>query len=619
MNPTKKDKLLNVLTDSKKILLAGLKLTKYVYKNSPVYFSLMIVTLTLLALIPFLGSWINSKIIDYLVATISNTSSTSLGKEYIFNHLNQISGLLIAVVLTRVVSSFSSTISSISNINLWFKVGRELTFDVTQKFSQLDDQHFENPAIRDQLNKVKENYGSRPQQFMNEGLWAFNSIINIVAAAIIIAGLSPMLIIVLVLTSFPDFVTDLIFGKKSWGIWNQKGDKRRDFFNTRYYLINQKALMELRIFKLREWFLKRMIGLFDKFQDEQIKQENRRAYYRLALGFIRIAGSIFVLLYIIYKTLTKSISIGQFNFYTTTANRLNTSIGDLLRRISSLYEHGLYVVDIFDFFELENEIHSGQVNIEPKDTPPTIEFVHVDFKYPLTNNYVLKDFNLKINPGEHIAIVGENGAGKTTIIKLLLRFYDVTSGAILINGTDIKDISLNSLYTSIGTLFQEFNFYHFTAKENIQVGNIEEKSNMKAIIRAAKESGAHEFIKNYDNKYDQILSKQFEDGIEPSYGQKQKIALARAFYENPPVLVLDEPTSAIDPKSEFEIFEKLYDFAKNKTVIIISHRFSTVRNAEKIVVLDKGKIIESGTHIDLIKIKNGVYKKAFELQKRGYE
>ncbi len=248
---------------------------------------------------------------------------------------------------------------------------------------------------------------------------------------------------------------------------------------------------------------------------------------------------------------------------------------------------------------------------------PRIEFKNVSFAYPDTKGQVLRDFSLEINHGEKIAFVGENGAGKSTIIKLLARFYDVDSGVILINGKNIKDLNLESWYRYIGVLFQEFNKYEYSVNENIYFGKVHEKYNEQEITRAATLAGAHPMIQKLDKGYQQMLGRMFEGGIELSGGQWQKVALARAFLRNAPILVLDEPTSALDARAETEVFGRVEKLAKDKTVIIISHRFSTVRNADKIYVIDNGKIIESGNHLSLMKL-NGQYAALFNLQAKGY-
>ena len=258
----------------------------------------------------------------------------------------------------------------------------------------------------------------------------------------------------------------------------------------------------------------------------------------------------------------------------------------------------------------KNPVSLGEIK------PPKIEFKNVSFNYQ-GGAKVLDDVSFVIEPGESVALVGHNGAGKTTIVKLLCRFYDVTGGEILINGIGIKKLDLTSYYKFLGTLFQEFVQYHFTVRENIFLG-APGKNDEAAMHEAARKSGADEFIDRLPKKYDQMLGKEFEGGEELSGGQWQKLAIARAFYEEPPVLILDEPTSAIDAEAEYEIFSNLEKQYKNKTLVLVSHRFSTVRNAQKIVVLEHGKIIETGTHAELMN-RQGEYAKLFTIQAKGYQ
>jgi len=279
-----------------------------------------------------------------------------------------------------------------------------------------------------------------------------------------------------------------------------------------------------------------------------------------------------------------------------------------------------YIEKYFEFMAKERIIHSpiDAIPLPLEPIPPVIEFKNVSFRYPNTKRYILKNFNLTIQTGDKIAFVGENGAGKTTLIKLLLRFYDVTDGEIIINGVNIKHINLEKWYTLIGALFQDFIKYQFTFKENIYFGNKKEINNLDLLKEAIKKSGANEYVKDLPLQYDQTVGKMFKNGIDLSGGQWQKLALARAFFKNAPMLILDEPTSAIDAKAEYEIFQHVQELQKDKTVIIISHRFSTVRNADKIFVLDEGKIIEEGNHETLMK-KKGLYAELFNIQAQGYK
>lgn len=283
-----------------------------------------------------------------------------------------------------------------------------------------------------------------------------------------------------------------------------------------------------------------------------------------------------------------------------------------------MYDFALKIGDVVQLFEMEPAVKDGETYIPHLKEPPRIEFKNVWFRYPNSKVWVFKNLNLTIESGQEIAIVGHNGAGKTTLVKLLARFYKVTKGEILINGTNINDLQIDDWYKNIGILFQEYNFYgYLTAKENIGIGRPLERINMKRVQEAAINADSHTFIKKYQKKYNQIMSELYEGGIRPSTGQKQKISIARFFYRNAPLVIFDEPTASIDAVSEYKIFNRIYNFFNNKTVIIISHRFSTVRNADKIFVMEHGEVIEEGTHNQLMKLDK-TYAKAFKLQAKGY-
>ncbi len=274
--------------------------------------------------------------------------------------------------------------------------------------------------------------------------------------------------------------------------------------------------------------------------------------------------------------------------------------------------------EVYLFFNLEPIIGDGDIKLPRLDEPPVIELKNISFHYPNADRNIFDKFSLKIKKGEKIAIVGENGAGKTTLIKLISRIYDPQKGEILINGIDLKNIKINDWYKNIGVLFQDYNFYgELTAKENIYIGKSIKPIDEEKILEAAKNADAHDFIMEYENGYDTIMSERFDGGIRPSSGQRQKIAIARFFYRNAPVAIFDEPTSAIDAMSEYRIFNRIYKFFENKTVVIISHRFSTVRNADRIIVLHNGEITEEGSHEQLMKNK-GRYFTAFSKQAEGY-
>ncbi|MFA5230702.1 MAG: ABC transporter ATP-binding protein [Candidatus Paceibacterota bacterium] len=298
--------------------------------------------------------------------------------------------------------------------------------------------------------------------------------------------------------------------------------------------------------------------------------------------------------------------------------RFERNMDNMFSGITTLYEMALRIDDTYQFFNLKPSFPDGKIKLKTFKKPPKIVCDNISFKYPNTNKLILKNLNLEIKPGEKIAIVGHNGAGKTTLVKLLLRFYQVNNGNIFINNDNVDDLKIDTYYRNVGILSQDFGEYGaLNAKDNILLGDIAKGGHLKEIKDAAKKADAHKFISEYPKKYDQLLSESYNGGIRPSTGQWQKIAISRLFYRNPWLVIFDEPTASIDAEAEYKIFNNIYKFFKNKTVVIISHRFSTVRNADRIIVIDKGNIAEQGTHDQLLKL-DGKYAKAFKLQAEGY-
>jgi ATP-binding cassette subfamily B protein len=318
------------------------------------------------------------------------------------------------------------------------------------------------------------------------------------------------------------------------------------------------------------------------------------------------------------RLLTKTLSIGDVTFHVRNLSSLQDSLMALFRRMNDLMESSLQLKEAYQLFQTKPAFPDGTIKLSTLTTGPEILLRNVDFHYPNSERKVIENLNLKIRPGEKVAIVGHNGAGKTTLVKLLSRIYQTSAGEILINGTNINELAIDSLYKNMGVIFQDYNNYSMlTVRDNIYMGRSDEPLNETSIRLAAQAADADDFIQEYPQKYNQILSEKFKDGVRPSTGQWQKLAIARFFYRNAPLVIFDEPTAAIDPVSEYNIFNKIYEFFENKTVIIISHKFSTVRNADRILVMEKGQIIEEGTHDHLLAL-NGKYAQAFMLQAKGY-
>jgi len=498
-----------------------------------------------------------------------------------------------------------------------YELQNEITMKFHRKISKLDIAHFENSEVQDLITKTRDTMQWRLPDYLRTFAEFFRDIVAFVAAFIVLLPFGLWIPILISIITIPRLYFQAKYGAIQWSIWGSGAPQTKKLWYLNYLLQEPMTVRETRISQSSE-------SLLNKFQEIQrylfnLSKSALDKYLRV-LTIPPIIESI-VIFFIAYHFLPPvvagALTIGSYTLLISMLEQLGSRSANASMFFAHMYESNLYVNHYFDFLALPQLIPTAKNPVVLEEIkPPKIEFRNVSFNYP-KGQKVLDGVSFVIEPGESVALVGHNGAGKTTIVKLLCRFYDVSDGEILINDINIKDLDLPRWYKFLGTLFQEFVRYHFTVRENIFLG-APEKKDENAMIEAARKSGAAEFIEQLPKKYDTILGKEFEDGEELSGGQWQKLAIARAFYEEPPVLILDEPTSAIDAEAEYEIFNNLEKQYKNKTLILVSHRFSTVRNANKIVVIDHGKIVESGSHQELMKL-DGQYAKLFSIQAKGYQ
>jgi ATP-binding cassette subfamily B protein len=594
-------KIQNYLVNSAKII-------RLYYKANRFSFICMFIGVIIVSLIPFAHAYILKLIIDGIVEAIKteDVSLAPFARPIIF--------LAALSLLNRLTWRFVEYFERI--IYLDFK--RYLDIVVDTKYSQLGFEHYSNSKTNDLLNRVKETYSWRPINFANRQLWIMQNVIETISNAVAITALNVWIFLGILISTIPEFIIKMKYGRGMWSIDVAKGSTRRDYWNTSWYLKEERFLEEIRIFGSGKYLINRIRKLYKSFLKLQKAQEKSKLLISIFASLFSLIIFSISEIFIFISTLHQNITIGSLSFYNGRIYRLNDNLQSFFRNLGFNYEDLLYVNDLFKVLELKNEIKEKKKAIKIDPSPKTIEFKNVYFKYPNAKEYALENFSLKINPQEKIALIGENGGGKTTVIRLLCRFFDVTEGEILIDGINIDSLDLNSWYKCIGVLFQEFNIYSYSVKENIHLGDVDKRYEKTLFKKALKKSQAFKFVKEYKHGINTILSKRFKKGIQPSVGQWQKIALARAFFRDSPILILDEPTSAIDAKAEAEIFKQLETFEKDKTVIMISHRFSTVRNADRICVIDKGKILEQGSHDELMK-KGGRYEKLFKLQAKGYK
>lgn len=584
------------------------KLLKLFWQLDKKLFSALAIATILPAIIPFVNAYIYKLIIDIVIEVVNGKTLTST---FYF--------ILGARLSTYYIQEVAFRTQGLVSRLLWTKLPMYMGQLIFTKTASLDIQYFENSEFKNLLEKVKDIYMFTPQRMIEYIFFGLQSFIQVLIALIAMAKLGWMVLLIVFLSSIPEFLNQTKQTELAWGIWDANSPFRKKFYYLANLLQDYRGIKEIKIFQLAGTFLKEI-----KFTQQKFYEENavlaRKFYVRdIGINAITTLFMVGVEVYVIFLALTRKVTVGDIGFYTGVVSNFQNGLGGFFKGINDVFDSALQVQNIFTLLETQPKITQKPEAVKLDLTKaPKIEFRNVNFSYPGTKEKVLKDFSIVIDPGEKIAFVGENGAGKSTLIKLLARFYDIDEGQILINGIDIRDLDLTHWHKNLGVLFQDFNKYEESVKNNIQYGKVYEQFDMEKIIRASTASGAHSVVQKLQKKYDQVLGRTFEEGIELSTGQWQKLALARGFFRNAPVLILDEPTSAIDAKAEAEIFNRVEKLSKDKTVIIISHRFSTVRNADKIYVIDNGKIVESGSHKELMKI-DGQYATLFNLQAKGYK
>lgn len=491
---------------------------------------------------------------------------------------------------------------------------------ILQKLTTLDPATFEKSSFQELLAQIEGTRGTMSAQ-IDRIIGFINAIVKVLTAVIVLLPIFPIFIPLIAISVIPSYYFGNVSRKKLWPFFSTKRTTVLRITEYVKNLLSQDGTSkEATIFRTGPVLLQKVEAEQKSFFREFNKTNNPLVKKILWSNFLQLFIFIYTQYVNIVAVLNKTLGIGQFALTFQQTLNLTTGSQAIMDMFSSVMMRTQMIEKFYDFLEYKPTIVSStnSTALPPSPLPPVIEFRNVSFRYPKTERDILKNFYLIIQPGEKIALVGENGAGKTTIIKLLLRFYDVIDGEILINGVNIKELSLEQWHKYIGALFQDFIKYQFTFRENVAFGNLEEKDKEELLKAAISKSGAADYLKNLPDGLDQVLGKMFDGGIDLSGGQWQKLALARAFFRNAPILILDEPTSAIDAKAEYEIFENVQKLQKDKTVIIISHRFSTVRNADRILVLDNGKIVEEGSHDKLMKEK-GIYEELFNIQAKGYK
>ena len=580
---------------------------KEIWRTNKALFVTSMLCRIVAALLPVAILWVGKLIFDAIIQ-ITTHGDKDYSKLWHYVILEFIL-VVTADLVGRAISLTDGILGDQYNINSSIKI--------IKKTNEIDISLLENSEFYDKLDRARTQTAGRVD-LMSNILGQAQTTISITSLVVGLIYFEPYLIILLVISIFPSFINEVRFSQQQYSLARSWTSERRELDYLRYIGANDKTAKEIKLFGLTAFLVER----FETLATRYFKLNKSLVVKRSSYGFLfNVLGSISyyaAYVFIIYRVLSGGISLGELTFLSGSFNRLMSSLRDFFSKFTRISESALYLKDYFDFLDISSASKDTDEIMMPAKIKIGFEFKNVYFAYPESDNQILNDVSFTIKAGEKIAFVGQNGAGKTTLTKLLLRFYEPTSGEILLDGININQYDKAKYQEYFGVLFQDFYRYEFSVKENIAIGKIDEINNQERIFKAAKLSLADEVVADLKYGYEQQLGKRFAKGQELSGGQWQKIALARAYMKNAEVMILDEPTSALDAKAESEVFERFISLIKDKTSVIISHRFSTVRQADRIVVLQEGKILESGTHQELME-NNQLYAQLFTLQAEGYQ
>ena len=583
---------------------------RLVWQSSPGWTIARLVLVVFQGLLPLAIIYLAKLIIDTVTVGLQASDPNAV--------FERVLPLIILAGAVTIFNSLCQSLTELVNTAHAQQVTDYMQGIIHAKSVEADLEYYENAKYHDALQRAQQEAPYRPPQILNRLAQGSQNAISLVAMVGLLVSLHWGIIGLLSIATFPAVLVRMKFSRIMYSWQRRRTQLERESMYLGWMLTNEQFAKEVRLFDLGYWFSEEYKQIRQQLYREKLSISTKRSLaFFLSQAFAGIlVFSVFA--YIIYQTVRGVLLLGDLVLYYQALQRGQNNLRLTLNNLSGLYEDNLFLANLYEFLDLKPRIKEPE---QPKPLPAKfkqgISFNNVSFQYAESARQALKNINLTIKPGETIALVGENGSGKTTLIKLLCRLYDPTSGNITIDGMDLRLFEIAELRRQVSVIFQDYAKYHFSAEENIRLGNIEVEPKDANILSAAKRSGAHEVITKLPQGYDTVLGKLFDRGEELSIGQWQKVALARAFLRDSQVIVLDEPTSAMDPKAEYEIFKKFRELIKDQSAILITHRLSTVKMADRIYVMDNGSIVESGTHDELMQLQQS-YAHLFETQAQNY-
>lgn len=570
------------------------------------------------ALMPIVTLYIGKLIIDEAIRLVGlGLPGTGLEQAWRSGVLDHLLWLLALEFALAILSDLFGRMISYADTLLSELFTNASSIRLMEHAANLDLEDFEDPDLQDKLDRARRQTMGR-MNLMSQLFGQVQDAVTVVSFAVGLLVYAPWLIVLLAVALIPAFVGEAHFNALNYSLNFQWTPERRQLEYLRQMGASVETAKEVKIFNLHRFLIERYRELAERFLRANRSLARKRAFWGTLLAALGTLGYYVAYAYIAWRTVRGDFSIGDLTFLAGSFRRLRQLLEGLLVGFSQVAGQALYLDDLFSFFEIRPEITSPP---DPAPVPRPIArgfvFEDVGFRYPGAERWAVRHLDFELRAGEVLALVGENGAGKTTLVKLLARLYDPDEGRILLDGRDLREYDLDQLRADIGVIFQDFVRYHLTAGENIGVGRIEAMDDRARIRDAARRAMADEVIESLPQGYDQLIGRRFKTGVDLSGGQWQKIAIARAYMREAQVMILDEPTAALDARSEFEVFQRFKELSSGRTAVLISHRFSSVRMADRILVLHEGGLEASGTHEQLL-AQGGRYAELFELQAAGY-